>query len=98
MMNKIMNMRYFNIYSDNNNHYIVHNTRKKFSDGHTHIDNFKTAKYITYLALYKKLPKNHHLSIYLIDSIIRISTDIEYIDKMNNFRLEMKNKKEGKSI
>lgn len=92
-MHVISTMKYYNIYSDGNNHFIVHNMRKNFSDGHTHIDNFKTAKYITYLALYKKLPKNHHLSVYLIQSLIRISTDKEYIDELNEFMNEMKNKK-----
>lgn len=96
MMNQITSMRYFKIYSDGHNHFIVHNTRKKFSEGHTHIDNFKTAKYVTYLALYKQLPKNHHLSLYLIDSVIRISTDINFINQMKEFRKEMIDKKEAK--
>lgn len=93
MMNKILTQKYFNIYSDNNNHYIVHNTRKKFVDGHTHIDNFNTAKYILYLALYKRMPKNDHLSIYLIDSVIRLSTDTKYINQMLKFKQRMIDKK-----
>ena len=73
--------------------YIVHNTNKPFENGHTHINNFDTAKYVLYLSLYRRLPKNNHLSIYLCDSIIRISNDKKYIDKMKSFKLRMIQKK-----
>lgn len=85
-MNKILSIKYFNIYSDGHNHFIVHNMKKPFKTGHTHIDNFNTAKYIIYLALYKKKPKNNHLSIYLIDSVIRLSSDDKYIQEMEEFK------------
>ena len=45
-MDKICTMKYFNIYSDNKDHFIIHNMRKKFAEGHTHIDNYKAAKYV----------------------------------------------------
>ena len=93
IMNKILSIKYMNIYSDGHNHFIVHNTLKKFSQGHTHIDNFNTAKYIAYLSLYKKIPKKKHLSIYLIDSIIRLSTDSNYIDEMKKLKMEVLSKK-----
>lgn len=95
-MNKILTIKHFNIYSDGKDHFIVHNMRKPFNEGHTHINNFNTAKYIIYLALYKRIPKNKHLSIYLIDSVIRLSIDNEYICKMEDFKklmIEKKNKK-----
>ena len=85
-MARISRIQHFNIYSDSNGSYIVHNTRKEFSEGHTHINNFNTAKYITYLALYKRLPKKGHLSLYLIESVIRISDDSHFINKMNDFK------------
>lgn len=85
-MVRIDKMKYYNIYSDKNGHYIIHNTRKEFSKGHTHIDNYKTAKYITYLSLYKKIPKGKRLSNYLLDSIIRISTDKNYIKEIEKIK------------
>lgn len=95
-MNKILSVKNFNIYSDGKDHFIVHNMRKPFNQGHTHINNFNTAKYIIYLAMYKKKPKGNHLSIYLIDSIIRLSVDEDYICTMQEFKnlmIERKNNK-----
>lgn len=89
-MVRIDKVKYFNIYSDSNGSYIVHNTHKDFSNGHTHLKNYDTAKYIIYLALYKRLPKKNHLSKYLVDSVIRISDDKVYIQKMKQFKKSMK--------
>ena len=75
--------RQFNIYKMGNNDFIIHNTKKEFSEGHTHITNFKTAKYLINLAIHKSFPERT-LSNRLIDSIIRISTDNAYI---NNLKL-----------
>lgn len=85
-MKLIYKNRYMNIYSNMHNGFIVHNTKKDFEKGHTHINNFNTAKYVTYMALYKRLPKSGHLSNYLIESVIRISDDNEYINKMKEFK------------
>lgn len=95
-MVRIDKLKHFNIYSNLNNGYIVHNTHKDFENGHTHINNYNTAKYIAYLALYKKLPKNDHLSIYLIDSVIRISDDSKYISNMKEFKNKIITKKNMK--
>jgi len=92
-MVRVSKMKHFNIYSNMKNDYIVHNTHKEFADGHTHINNYDTAKYIAYLALYKRMPKKNHLSEYLIDSVIRISDDQEYINKMKAFKRNSNNKK-----
>jgi len=90
---RVYKLKHFNIYSNFKDEYIVHNTRKDFQNGHTHIKNFNTAKYVAYLAVYKRLPKKNHLSVYLIDSVIRVSDDNTYIRKMKNFKKEMENKK-----
>lgn len=95
-MVKVKKMKYMNIYSDSNGSYIVHNTRKEFSVGHTHINNFHTAEYVAYMALYKRLPKKNHLSLYLIDSVIRVSEDKNFIQKMEKFKLDMINKKRSR--
>ena len=64
-MIQICKIKHIKIYSNTKNSFIVHNTRKKFEEGHTHINNYNTAKYIAYLAVYKRTPKNNHLSSYL---------------------------------
>lgn len=92
-MVRVAKMKYFNIYSNTEGAYIVHNTHKEFHEGHTHINNFNTAKYVAYLALYKKVPKKGHLSDYLIESIIRLSDDKAYIRRMNQFKNVQHNKK-----
>lgn len=91
----ICKMKHYNIYSEHSGTYIVHNTHKEFSEGHTHINTFSTAKYVAYLSLYKRMPKNGHLSLYLIDSVIRISDDPKYIGQMKNLK-EKELKKKGK--
>lgn len=92
-MVRIKKMKFINIYSDSSGNYVVHNTRKDFSNGHTHINNFNTAKYIAYLVIYKKLPKRNHLSIYLIDSVIRLSDDRKYIAQINLLKDDIIKKK-----
>ncbi len=59
--------------------------KKEFSQGHTHINNFNTAKFIMDLALHKTLPKRR-ISNYLLDSLIRISIDIDYINKIESLK------------
>lgn len=85
-MVRISRVKHINIYSDSNGHFIVHNTRKEFSEGHSHINNYKTAKYIAYLAAYKKIPKKGHLSKYLIESLERLSTDKKYILRIKGIK------------
>lgn len=75
----IYSNRYYKVYSVEKG-FIVHNVRKPFQSGHTHIDRFSTAKYITKLAYGRIVPK--HLSRYLLVSLIRISDDKEYQDKL----------------
>ena len=70
--------------------YIVYNSNKKFEGGHTHIDSLKTAKYIVKLSLHKSIP--HNLSIYLLNSLIRLSDDNNYTEKISEL-LETKQSK-----
>lgn len=92
-MVRIAKVKHLNIYSNFNGGYIVHNTKKEFSEGHTHINNYKTAKYIAYLAANKKLPKGYHLSKYLTESIVRISDDNQYIYKITHMEEIKKGKR-----
>lgn len=81
MNNIVYSKKNFNIYQIDRNSFIVHNTHKKFEDGHSHINNYKTAKYIVNLACYRSIP-SHHLSKYLIESLIRISEHNSYKDEL----------------
>ena len=93
-MVRIFKLKSINIYSDSNNHYIVHNTNKPFESGHTHIKNFNTAKYLAYLVTYNKIPKKGQLSNYLIDSLIRLTSSQPYLTKLNTIKKIEINKKE----
>lgn len=81
-MVRVNKVKYINIYSDRNGSYIVHNTKKPFNDGHTHINNYNTAIYISQLVVYKRTPKNNHLSKYLYQSILRVTDDKKYAEKI----------------
>lgn len=79
-MNVIYRRKNYNIYKIGRNNFIVHNTRKKFEKGHTHINNYNAAKTIIFMSINNIVPRN--LSKYLIESIIRISTNEQYIEKL----------------
>ena len=83
-MIRVYRLKYFNIYSNKKGGFIVHNINKEFQEGHTHINNYNTAKYIIIVALHKSLPNTK--SIYIIDSLIRISNDINYINTLKNLK------------
>lgn len=76
-MNVIYRRKNYNIYRVGKNQYIVHNTEKSFSSGHTHVNNYHAAKMIIQMSITKTIPC--HLSKYLLESIIRISVDKNYI-------------------
>lgn len=68
--------------------YIVHNTKKHFEEGHTHIHNYNKAKSIIDLAVRKKLPNTPRK--WEIESLIRIVKDKEYKKQLINLLLELK--------
>lgn len=78
-MNVVYRKKNFNIYSAGDG-YIIHNTRCEFSQSHTHINNFKTAKYLVDLAIHRSIP--HHLHHYFLVSLYRLSDDEEYTRKI----------------
>lgn len=84
-MVRVYKIKNFDIYSNKNGAFIVYNTNKSFEQGHTHINNYNTAKYIANLAVHQSLPKKN-ISKYLIQSLIRISSDKNYIKKLNMMR------------
>ena len=72
--------------------YIVINKDKEFKQGHTHITNFNTAKYLIDMVLYSRMP--YHLPIYLLISLQRLSADENYRDKIGEL---IKNKRDKES-
>lgn len=78
-MNRVFKKKSYNVYGFDDG-YVIHNTDKRFEEGHTHIKNFKTAKFLIDLAIHKSIP--HHLNEYFLVSLMRISTDAEYIRKI----------------
>ena len=80
-MNIIYSKKNYNIYIVDRQYFIIHNTKKKFEDGHTHIKNYNTAKYLINLCIHRSIPEKH-LSDYLLESIVRLSSDTEYINQI----------------
>lgn len=93
-------MSSFPVYSKNEyvviksrNGYIVINSKKTFDEGHTHFKNLEASKKLIHLAINKKIPKSN--SNYFLDSLIRISNDSKYIEKIKELK-EVRNKKGAK--
>ena len=82
----------YKIYSAGKDGYIVHNSACEFSGHHSHIKNFHTCTYIIDLCVHKTVP--HHLSDYLLESILRLSNDRCYQRKIEEKLEENKKKKE----
>lgn len=71
------------------NSFIVYNLDKTFEQGHTHLTSFGSAKYLINLALAKSIP--YHLDKYRLTSLVRISTDPAYQEKVSQL---IQNKKQ----
>lgn len=71
--------------------YILFNKNKLFKEGHTHLNNYKTAIWLSKLCTSKKLPLNLS-SDYLLESLMRISDDESYTNKISELR-ELRKKK-----
>ena len=93
-MNKVFENKHFIILGENSKSrpaYILYNKNKEFSAGHTHLNNYNTAVWIMKLYLSRKLP--HDLkSLYLLQSLVRISDDDIYTKKVEQL-IEAKKKK-----
>lgn len=67
----------FKVYAEcRSDEVIIHNSKKSFDKGHTHIKNFKTAKYLIDLSIHKSIP--NHPTKYFITSLIRLTDDKIY--------------------
>lgn len=93
MFNKIYEKKEFIVFQVKKG-YVVYNTRKSFEEGHTHLKHFEAAKTAIDLAINKKIPRSKYG--YYLTSLIRISDDGYYIDKLSEllYVREQKGKKE----
>lgn len=62
--------------------YVVHNTNKEFSKGHTHVRSFNKAKSIVDLCVRKKLPNTPRE--WEIESLIRVTNNNTYRNKLRD--------------
>lgn len=60
--------------------YLVVNTDKPFKKGHTHVNRHDVAEILCKLAHRKQMPKSK--SKWFIESLIRISDDIGYVNRL----------------
>ena len=65
--------------------FVACNLNKKFHEGHTHLKNFEAAKTAVDLVINKKIPKS--TNNYYLESLIRLSNDISYIDTIKELIL-----------
>ena len=72
--------------------YVVYNTNKHFSEGHTHIRSFSMAKTLIDNCIKKKRPKSSN--VYIITSHIRVSDDDKYISMLVDLLEAKKNHKD----
>lgn len=70
--------------------YVVINKTKPFKNGHTHINNYKTALWIIQLSEHQSLP--HDIPLYLLESLIRINSDEKYLQKLKDLQKSKQSK------
>lgn len=92
MGNQIYQRKEFKIYKVYNG-FIVHNTRKPFKDGHTHLRSFKICKTVINSVINGNIPRR--FSPYLLRSLIRVckDSDVGYVDKVESLIKAKKNNK-----
>ena len=97
-MNIIYSKKHFNLYKVGRNSFIIHNINKEFKYGHTHINNYNTAKWIINLAFHKTMPKRANK--YILNSLPQLKrfskSKIEKLNITNIRKPEIK--KEQKRI
>ena len=84
-MRHIASIKNYKIYGyKNSNSFIIHNTDKKYEDGHTHITGkIELCYYIIRLSIKKKLPR---YNTYIIESMKRLSNDEDFISLLQQMR------------
>lgn len=87
MRNPVIFKYEFAIYKVGNG-YIIHNRNKDFSKGHSHQKRLNTCISIAKLVHRQQMPRNH--SKWFLESIIRVSNNKEYIEKIKDLMLNYK--------
>ena len=72
MSRKIFQRKEYSIYRCDYG-YVIHNTNKKFENGHTHVNNFYKAKILVIMAIKRE-----------IENLIRLTNDNRYRNKLIN--------------
>lgn len=75
------------VFSGTKKEYILANNNKEFADGHTHLRNYKSAKYVLFLAANEIIPDG--LDMYRIKSLYRILEDSPFKENVNDL-IQMK--------
>jgi hypothetical protein len=78
-----------------NTDYILYNVNKSFNNGHTHLKSFNACISIIKLIEKKELPYNRNR--YFTKSILRVSNDTEYNEKLNDLKINFKELMEEKT-
>lgn len=68
---------------ESSSEYIIINTNKPFQYGHTHVNDYHLAKHIVDMAISYHIP--HKDKKFVIESLIRLSTDRFYINKLKSY-------------
>ena len=91
MFNKIYRRKEYIIFRVRNG-YIVQNTKNKFEEGHTHIKNYNKAKKLIDLSIKNEMPRNTK-NTYILESLYRISNNVEYKERIKNEQEKTNNNK-----
>ena len=78
---KVFQRKEYSIYKANDG-YIIHNTNKEFSKGHTYVCSFNKAKSLVDLCVRKKLPNTPRR--WEIESLMRVTNNNTYRNKLRN--------------
>ena len=81
MSRKIFQRKEYSIYQAGDG-YVVHNTNKRFENGHTHVSNFYKAKILVILAIKRQI--DDKLTKHDIESLIRLTNDNRYRNQLIN--------------
>lgn len=75
--------------------YIVHNTRKEFSTGHSHLRGFKPCKDAIFFVRNRKIPKR--TNFYYLRTLQRLSEDDKYVEQIEQLigTRKQKGRKQG---
>ena len=71
---------YIILYSEERDNYTVYNTKKEWSEGHTHINSMKQAQYLIDCCSKNKMPEK--VNKYFLVSLSRITNDKKFKDRL----------------